>query len=248
MLQSKIKQIFYGTIFLGIFILIIGAIYFVFKSEPSCFDNKKNQGEEGIDCGGPCQKICLPENFRNIEVLETKFINVSNNLILLAKIQNPNREIAAQNFDYNFNLFDQNNNLIKNVSGSSFIYAEEIKYIIEFIEDNNLSKQIKNINLEIKNPNFVKAESFKKPNLKILNQDKKQINENTIQISGKIINNDFIEFNNVKIVTNFYKNNDWIGSSQTIINSILPQEIKDFKINFISTEISSYETFIQVKR
>ena len=27
--------------------------------EPTCFDRIQNQGEEGIDCGGPCEP-CLP--------------------------------------------------------------------------------------------------------------------------------------------------------------------------------------------
>ncbi len=39
-------------------------LFKVFKREakPSCFDNIKNQNEEGIDCGGPCKSCTLCEN------------------------------------------------------------------------------------------------------------------------------------------------------------------------------------------
>ncbi|MBN1156924.1 hypothetical protein JXA85_04865 [Candidatus Woesearchaeota archaeon] len=39
-------------------------LFKVFKREakPSCFDNMKNQNEEGIDCGGPCKSCTLCEN------------------------------------------------------------------------------------------------------------------------------------------------------------------------------------------
>ena len=45
--------------FLIIFSIIGYWIYLkYFKVYPTCNDGIQNQGEEGIDCGGPCKKIC----------------------------------------------------------------------------------------------------------------------------------------------------------------------------------------------
>jgi hypothetical protein len=232
MTKRFFKQIFYGFIFT---LIIIGLIYFfykVFYSQPSCFDKKQNQGEEGIDCGGPCAKICLPQNFRDIEINWVKFLKINNKIILLAQIQNPNSEIAASYFDYKFDILDSNQNITKTIFSTSFIYAEEIKYLIEFLNE----KDVTNINLvklQILNPRWAKAVDFKRPNLKII--DKKiEINSDKdfINVSGKIINNDFLVFKNINILINFYNQGIWVGSSKTIIDKISPRETREFNVIF----------------
>ena len=40
----------------------------------TCFDKKQNQGEQGVDCGGPCAKSC-DENLLGIHELKEKAIN-----------------------------------------------------------------------------------------------------------------------------------------------------------------------------
>ena len=52
-------------------ILIVGlpAFLLLYKA-PTCFDGKQNQGEGGIDCGGPCVKLC-PSAFLPPEVIWT---------------------------------------------------------------------------------------------------------------------------------------------------------------------------------
>ena len=38
----------------GIFWYVAHSVY----RPPSCTDGKKNQGEAGVDCGGPCARLC----------------------------------------------------------------------------------------------------------------------------------------------------------------------------------------------
>jgi len=48
-----IKQFIYGAFFTAFWLaLLYGAWLLIYK--PSCADHIKNQGEAGIDCGGPC--------------------------------------------------------------------------------------------------------------------------------------------------------------------------------------------------
>ncbi|MGB9608938.1 MAG: hypothetical protein ACPL3E_01025 [Minisyncoccia bacterium] len=225
-----VKQFFYGAIFVLIIFSLIYFLYKAFFSRPTCFDHKQNQGEEGVDCGGPCPKICLPLNFRDIETNFVKFLKVNNKIILLAQIQNPNSEVGVSNFDYQFNVLDQNKNIVKTINNSSFIYAEEIKYLTEFLDEKEIPN-IASVELKILNPNWTKAFNFRRPDLRLLNKNIFE-KDNLINLNGKIINNDFVGFENINILVNFYNQGNWIGSSKTIINNILPQEIKEFNVVF----------------
>ncbi|MCS6789252.1 MAG: hypothetical protein NZ484_01660 [Patescibacteria group bacterium] len=226
----KLKQIIYGLIFILIIFSLIYFFYMSFGVRPSCFDGKKNQGEDGIDCGGPCQKICLSSNLRNVEINWVKFNIINNKLILLAQIKNPNNDFGIYNFDYKFNIFDKNKNLIKTINNNSFIYSEEIKYLIEFLDFYDI-QNIDSVDLKILNPVWQKKDDFKRPILNVLDKNIYE-KENNLNVFGKIINNDFVNFKNVNILVNFYNQGYWIGSSKTIINSIGPKEVKDFNVIF----------------
>lgn len=133
MSKRLFKQLIYGF---GFFVFWSGVgtlIYFsFFIAPPSCVDNKQNQGEEGIDCGGPCLS-CEIKTLAPIQVLQTKVINntQTQNADLFAEIKNINLSWGIKNFQYNFILFDDQGNIVKIVPGSSYILPGEIKYLIE---------------------------------------------------------------------------------------------------------------------
>jgi hypothetical protein len=243
------KQIFYGSIFLIIIIGLLAFFYFSFKSKPSCFDGKQNQGEEGIDCGGPCSQICLPADFRNIEVTWTKLLNTKSQLILIAKIQNPNSGLASYSFDYEFNILS-NGEVLKTIQGKSFIYAEEIKYIEEFVNKDNMNADNLEIKFAIKNVNWVKSQNFSKPKIDLISKDI-QLKDDFNYLTGRIKNSDFVSLNNVQILANVYDNKSLISSSKTLIDNIFPAETKNFQIIFPKDiDISKYnlEIVIETKK
>src|SRR3990167_10764616 len=51
-------------IFLAVILFaIVGGVIYYFRPAPSCFDNKLNQNEERIDCGGECEAgVIDPKN------------------------------------------------------------------------------------------------------------------------------------------------------------------------------------------
>src|SRR3989344_5658575 len=67
-----------------------------------------------------------------------------------AKIRNPNTNFGAANLNYTFYLYDTNNVLMKVLSGKSFIWPGESKYIIE--GGVNFLKAPISAKLEIENP------------------------------------------------------------------------------------------------
>ncbi len=92
-----------------IFFLLIGGFYYWFNlPEPSCFDGIQNQGERGVDCGGPCERICsfdvLP-----LKILWTRYFEVSPGVYsAVALVENQNVNSGVYNVPYNLQLVTSN--------------------------------------------------------------------------------------------------------------------------------------------
>jgi hypothetical protein len=114
-------------------LIIFGVFfYFGFKIIPqsTCFDNKKNQGEEEIDCGGPC-KPCL-ENLSDPVVLWTRFFQLADgNYEIAALVENAHNFAGAQRLFYRAKIYDQNNVLIAVRDGETFVNPKERFLILE---------------------------------------------------------------------------------------------------------------------
>ena len=125
------KQIVYGAFYAVVWFFILWGVYALFiKSTPSCFDGKQDQGEQGIDCGGPCANACTtgvpPIAVRSVY----EFVPSPNHVTLLAQIDNPNQSIAAQYFNFLFTVEDASGTTLASFPGSAFLYANELKYIV----------------------------------------------------------------------------------------------------------------------
>lgn len=114
---------------------IIGALflfgYYQLLPEPTCSDSIKNQSEEEVDCGGPCQS-CLFKHIQNIQVFSVKFDEVSEGLYdAVAEVKNANEKLLAKEFFYEFVLRDKSGVIMQKTEGKSYLYAGETAHIIE---------------------------------------------------------------------------------------------------------------------
>lgn len=126
------KQFLYGGIYL-IFWLVVGfsVYYFFFLGAPGCFDNIKNQDEEGMDCGGPCIS-CALKNAQPLLVSPVDiFDNGNNNLTILGEIYNPNALVGAERFNYEISLYSGAGRELYHKKNQGFIYPAATKVIIE---------------------------------------------------------------------------------------------------------------------
>jgi hypothetical protein len=105
-------------------IVIIGVPAFkILYKAPTCADGVQNQGEQGIDCGGPCRTLCQSAFLAPV-VLWTAATHVTAGLYnLAAYIENPNISGAAINAPYQFSVYDTDGVLITQVSGTLDIPA-----------------------------------------------------------------------------------------------------------------------------
>lgn len=108
-------------------LLIIGAVITafltiilisVFYKSPSCTDGRQNQGESGIDCGGPCAYFCAGQKYPPT-VLFTKAIqNRDGRTGVISIVENKNADAAAKNIQYRITLYGAGQSLIQQVTGT----------------------------------------------------------------------------------------------------------------------------------
>lgn len=95
-------------------VIAIAALY----KTPSCSDNKRNQGEQGIDCGGPCQYLCSADEYAPT-VLFTQAISTGDGRTdVVAAVRNPNVAVAAKDVPYVITLYGADQVLLKQVTGT----------------------------------------------------------------------------------------------------------------------------------
>ena len=182
MAQRDIKRFIFVIVYLLLISLISLALYFIFKDDPSCFDNKKNQGESGVDCGGPC--IPCPEITR-LEPLQLKSIewvhDVEKKFDILAKVTNPNDVFGASKVMYRAQIIGTNSEIIDESSWQSgFVLPGETKYLlVQSFETNALP--VDNVNSKVSfeidqaDISWERFKDFEAPNLVINNSRYEQV-------------------------------------------------------------------------
>ena len=88
------KQLAVLLILGGVVAAIIGVVAYRYWPAPSCVDQKMNQREEGIDCGGPCV-ACAVKNALPPVVFWTRAVELRPGFYdVAAEIQNQNTRAA----------------------------------------------------------------------------------------------------------------------------------------------------------
>lgn len=124
------KQLIIGAIFLTFFLSIGAGIYLTVKPQATCFDNKRNQRETEVDCGGPCIPCDLKNNPPiTVQKQPTFFITQDQKINIFFQLLNSDSEWGAKSFSYQLTLNGQNEETQK-LNFSDFILPQEIKYIL----------------------------------------------------------------------------------------------------------------------
>ena len=227
------KQIIFGLVILVVISLIGYGIYNTFlKPAPTCFDNIQNQGETGIDCGGPCVS-CDLKSLKPIQVDQgwpKWFKTTTSTSGVVAEIYNPNPDWAASDFSYRFDIKDQFGAIIQSVSGNSFIYGGELKYLVEPRINLDAGK-IASTTLTVSDPQWISVNDFSRPDVEI--QSVKTEKTDMLYVSGKVVNRSESDFSNFAVYSLVYnKDGQFIAASKTIVDSVPKFGSTDFKISF----------------
>jgi len=128
---SRRRTLYIGS-FIAFVVIVLG--FFIFGTvyqKPTCFDDKQNGDEAGVDCGGSCQRVCSFESVDPV-VLWSRFFEVAPSTYnAVALIENPNTNAQAYNVNYSLKLRDAENVLVYERKGVVDIPPERILPIFE---------------------------------------------------------------------------------------------------------------------
>lgn len=140
------RQFAVFSVFAAVILLIVfGAIYY-FRPEPTCFDNRQNQDEEGVDCGGAVAR-CTPcsGKIRDLTTLWTRFFIIRDGVAdIAALLENSNQFLGTKKFVYAVKLYDENNVLISIRENSTFVLPGEKFLVFEpnIVTQNRVPKRV----------------------------------------------------------------------------------------------------------
>lgn len=125
------RQLVVFAIFAAVVLLVVGGFIYYFRPEPTCFDKRQNQDEEGVDCGGAIAR-CAPcsEKIRDLTILWTRFFPVREGVVdVAAMLENQNQFLKTSKLVYAVKLYDKDNVLIAIKENSTFAHPAE-KFLI----------------------------------------------------------------------------------------------------------------------
>jgi len=235
------KQFTIATIFILVVIIIGLGIYFLIKPSATCFDNIQNQGEQDVDCGGPCGPC---EKAEELVVISVNFISTfSSDFDLVAKIKNPNNDWGAESADYKFNIYDLDNELIGYKTGRTYLLPQETKYIIE----QRITTKIDpfRADIELSNINWQELKDFEEIEIGIKDKKHEITEQGFNKASGNIENKSSYDLNKIEIAALlFNEDGKLIAVGKTETRTILAGESRYFEIIWpyqVPEEVSSFE-------
>ena len=131
-MDYRTKRQFIALSILALILAGAGLLFFRGISEATCADGRRNQTEEGVDCGGSCTP-CELKNRKPIEVLWARAVPSRSGVVdAAAEIRNPNVRVGARRMQYEFRLFDAADAVLATRKGEGYVYPGETVHFVEF--------------------------------------------------------------------------------------------------------------------
>lgn len=245
------KQLIIALIFLFILSGFGFLVYYFSQPAPSCFDGIQNQGEEGIDCGGPCLLTCEEKNLEEIEILWVKTLPGQNDFYdLAAQIKNLNQNYGSGQIPYHFELYDSGNNLIAQYSGSTFILPNQTKYLVQIRIEASHSGQVSEVNLSFGEIEWQKLEDYRLPQLFIQQKEYHLLESEELgfsQAKGVLINKTNFDFDKIDIdILLFDSFHQLIALNTTEVKTLLAGQGRDFVATWFE-KIEGQVSFVEME-
>jgi len=128
---SRRRTFYTSIITLGLIVIVGIPLFFLLYEAPTCFDGKENQDEVGIDCGGACELLCQSQVVEPAILWSRVFAVTDGVYNAVAHVENPNFDIGTNAIVYLFKLFDEDNILIAERKGITYIPPNSILSVFE---------------------------------------------------------------------------------------------------------------------
>jgi hypothetical protein len=219
MSTRRAKQIIYGALYLVILALFVAAIYGIVQ----LFN-------PAAPVAAPCTSDCMPVGAGSIATTTVAtFVTSPGHYTFLEQIINTNEDYAAEYFDYSVDFYDASGTVIQSIPGSSFIYANQTKYLV--LPNQTVVDPGVGMGFTIKNVYWVAGDTLGAlPQFNVENEQA-GMTSSTVSVSGQITNAAIATFKYV-FVDVIFKGADGspVGATQTEINDVKPGQAVNFSV------------------
>ena len=207
------KQIIIAVIIAVIIFGLIGLFHFLFP-------NKQEN-----------HQVSPPSDLQPIQVLWADSVPSEKNFYdAVCKIKNPNQNYGAKNIYYTFLFYDNKNNLIKQRKGSTYIFPNRTKYIIEQRIDSSF--EIARTVCKIDKVNWEKPKN-QIPLLYIRQKEYHYYNKNLSEAKGIVVNNSPYGFDKIDVnVILFDFRGNLLGARKHEIRTLLSKGERHFVVSW----------------
>ena len=127
------RRAIYLTGILVFFAVVIGGplAYKILTIAPTCHDGIQNHGETAIDRGGPCLLLNEADLLPYSVIWARAFAVRDGSYTAVAYIENPNKEAGVEEADYTFRLYDDQQIILAQRQGKTYIMPGGVTPIFE---------------------------------------------------------------------------------------------------------------------
>lgn len=185
------RQLFYIAILI-LFFSLLGFLlgYPYFNKTPTCFDQKQNGSETGVDCGGLCERACISQVDEITILWARAFRVVPGRYNAVAYLENHNKSTAINKIKYKFRFSDKDNIYIGKREGETFIPPGGSFAVFEPAIDVGNSIPVYTAFEFTQTPVWSQVQEEKINQLKVVVSDIKLENETTSPHLSAVIKND----------------------------------------------------------
>ncbi len=207
------------------FIATLLFFYLLFSAPaPSCIDEKQNQGELGVDCGGSCSAVCRSEVAEMIPLWAQALPLGGGFYDLVAFVENPNPYFSAPRVEYHFEVFDVENHLLLERRGTTFARQNERFLILEARLP--ISSPPRQVFVELSVPGWERHPNREQPPLTVKNEQLTL--DFKPRLSASIVSDALFDLQDVVAQAVIYTSEDnAIAVSETVVSSLRPGETRD---------------------
>jgi hypothetical protein len=206
-----------------LFVVLASTLIATLYKAPSCLDNTQNQGETGIDCGGPCSHLCTVTEVAPSVRFVRQVSPVPGRTDVIAYIDNSNVDAAVRGATFTINLYGPDNVLVASKQGTTDIPPRSAipVYIPNFYSGN---QTVSNAFLNFDEPSLFWYQ-YKDDRVlpTLVNYDTSNLTTSP-QVTAVMKNSSARPLLDVKLVaTVFAADGNAIAASQTVLHSIPAQ-------------------------
>jgi hypothetical protein len=227
------RKVFYLAI---VAVVVLFFIYLTIRpyinKTPTCFDDKQNGTETGVDCGGSCQIACTIQ----VDEISVKWARafevVPGRYNAVAYLENHNKDTVINSISYRFRFADKDNVYIGKRDGTTYVPPSGKFAIFEPAIDLGNSVPVYTSFEFTQIPTWITVSEEKANQLKIFVSDIKLENEDTSpKLSAVVKNNSLFQIPEINVVAILYdEKGNAVSASKTYLDVLDGEEIRT--INF----------------